>query len=247
MKRILFTFVVVVTALNLAIAQTGKVYPVTIKSAEQVYDGDTIQDVMLKVSDDSTAYGEVWPGVYKRPDGIYVKFDLRINGIDTPEIRPSLKSRDGTSRTKASRDAEKNMALQARLIVIDVLKTNSNRFGVENPKLGKYAGRMVADVKVGEINLADYLLQSGLAKPYNGGQKPSWDKSINTARQTSKVTRQHVGQARQESTSSESVYTTGKGKKYHRKGCRYLKRDIKMLTPQKAEKNGYSPCSVCNP
>ena len=108
MKRILFTFVVVVTALNLAIAQTGKIYPVTIKSAEQVYDGDTIQDVMLKVSDDSTAYGEVWPGVYKRPDGIYVKFDLRINGIDTPEKRPSLKSRDGTTRTKASRDAEKN-------------------------------------------------------------------------------------------------------------------------------------------
>ena len=106
---------------------------------------------------------------------------------------------------------------------------------------------MVADVKVGEINLADYLLQSGLAKPYNGGQKPSWDKSINTARQTSKVTRQHVGQARQESTSSESVYITGKGEKYHRKGCRYLKHNIKTLTPQKAEKNGYSPCSVCNP
>ena len=119
-----------------------------------------------------------------------------------------------------------------------MLKTNRNRFSVENPKLGKYAGRMVADVKVGEINLADYLLQSGLAKPYNGGQKPSWDKSIKTARQTSKVTRQHVGQARQESTSSESVYITGKGKKYHRNGCRYLKRDIKMLTPQKAEKMG---------
>ena len=206
MKRILFTFFVVVTALNLAIAQTGKIYPVTIKSAEQVYDGDTIQDVMLKVSDDSTAYGEVWPGVYKRPDGIYVKFDLRINGIDTPEKRPSLKSRDGTSRTKASRDAEKNMALQARLIVIDVLKTNRNRFSVENPKLGKYAGRMVADVKVGEINLADYLLQSGLAKPYNGGQKPSWDKSINTARQTNKVTRQHVAKP-DKKTPRPKVYT----------------------------------------
>ena len=46
MKRILFTFVVVVTALNLAIAQTGKIYPVTIKSAEQVYDGDTIQTMV---------------------------------------------------------------------------------------------------------------------------------------------------------------------------------------------------------
>ena len=39
-------------------------YPAKLTSAEQVYDGDTLKDVRVKVADLETANGEVWPGVF---------------------------------------------------------------------------------------------------------------------------------------------------------------------------------------
>ena len=49
-------------------------------------------------------------------------------------------------------------------------------FLVANPKIGKYAGRTVADVYVGNLrtNVADYMIKHGHAKPYDGGTKPDW-------------------------------------------------------------------------
>lgn len=47
--------------------------------------------------------------------------------------------------------------------------------GNSNPKLGKYAGRIVADVNVGGVDVAKYLIGKGYAKPYDGGTKPKWE------------------------------------------------------------------------
>ena len=42
------------------------------------------------------------------------------------------------------------------------------------------------------------------------------------------------------------VYTTASGTKYHRDGCRHLRRSQKPISLKDARKR-YSPCSVCNP
>ncbi|GEM_PF-5003494 len=43
------------------------------------------------------------------------------------------------------------------------------------------------------------------------------------------------------------VYITPKGKKYHREGCRFLKKEKKSLSKKEAEEKGYKPCLVCKP
>lgn len=43
------------------------------------------------------------------------------------------------------------------------------------------------------------------------------------------------------------VYITGKGKKYHRAGCRHLKDGGQPISLEEALQKGYSPCKVCNP
>ncbi len=43
------------------------------------------------------------------------------------------------------------------------------------------------------------------------------------------------------------VYITDTGTKYHAEGCRYLSKSCREIDRQKAEDEGYTPCSVCNP
>jgi hypothetical protein len=46
----------------------------------------------------------------------------------------------------------------------------------------------------------------------------------------------------------ETVYVTDGGKKYHRVGCRSVKKRGKVaLTVKQAREQGYTPCSVCDP
>lgn len=45
---------------------------------------------------------------------------------------------------------------------------------------------------------------------------------------------------------SINVYVTKTGEKYHRDGCRYLKKS-RIAMPLENAKKSYSPCSVCNP
>lgn len=49
--------------------------------------------------------------------------------------------------------------------------------------------------------------------------------------------------------SAETVYVTPTGKKYHRPGCRYLKKSNggSPLSKSAAEAQGYTPCKVCKP
>lgn len=46
-------------------------------------------------------------------------------------------------------------------------------------------------------------------------------------------------------TSSQTVYITNSGSKYHRAGCRYLSKSCMAIDLEKAKKQGYTPCSKC--
>lgn len=102
-----------------------------------VYDGDTI-----------TVEARPWPGMV-------IETKVRVNGIDTPEIRGKC-------------DSEKELAKKARDAAAQFVGQSVQLHNVE---LGKYAGRVVASVYVGDKSLADFLIESGLARPYDGKSK----------------------------------------------------------------------------
>jgi len=87
------------------------------------------------------------------------EISVRINGIDSPEItdhRPNIKE----------------LAIKARDYVIERLK-HAQVIELLNTRRDKYF-RILADVEVDGVNLADELLREGLALPYDGGTKPIW-------------------------------------------------------------------------
>jgi endonuclease YncB( thermonuclease family) len=85
---------------------------------------------------------------------------VRINGIDTPEI-------------KGESEQVEALAREARDFVEATLK-GASQIELRNLQRGKYF-RIVADVYVNGQLLADALREKGLAKDYDGkGPKPTW-------------------------------------------------------------------------
>lgn len=139
---------------------------------KQIYDGDTLKDVKILLSrGHACTVGEVWPGIFTDANGFYIQTDIRIAGIDTPEKRPSTKHKDGSPRSDESRNNEKKAAEASRQALIDLLRKHDFAFKVVAPQEGKYAGRTVAECKVGGIDVAEYLIEKGHALPYDGGTK----------------------------------------------------------------------------
>ncbi len=117
---------------------TGPVSAKVIK----VYDGDTF-----------TVEAYPWPG-------LEAKASVRVNGVDTPEIRGKC-------------DAEKQKAIEAREFVKGLIL--GEVVFLEHVKYGKYAGRVVADVKLeGGGSLAEKIIRQGLGREYHGGRREKW-------------------------------------------------------------------------
>lgn len=93
------------------------------------------------------------------PEIIGERISIRINGIDTPELRDN-------------RDHIKQLARLAKQHTVQRLR-EAQKIELRNMKRGKYF-RIVADVFVDGENLGQELLQKGLAKPYDGGKKTKW-------------------------------------------------------------------------
>ena len=81
---------------------------------------------------------------------------VRVNGIDTPEIKGKCKK-------------EKYEARQARDMVADILK-GAEKITLKNMKRGKYF-RIAADIIIDGESLGDILVEAGVAVDYNGGKK----------------------------------------------------------------------------
>jgi micrococcal nuclease len=94
------------------------------------------------------------------PDIIGKRISVRVKGIDTPEIR------GGTERTK-------ELARAARMYTVTVLD-GAEKVELRNLERDKYF-RINADVYIDGESLADGLIATGHAKPYNGdGPRPEW-------------------------------------------------------------------------
>jgi len=116
------------------------------------------------------SYGNYQGAIYlKNYDGDTIRFNLplyppiagkdirvRVNGIDTPEIKGKCKK-------------EKYEAQQARDMVADILK-DAEKITLKNMKRGKYF-RIAADIIVDGESLSDLLIEAGMAIKYTGGKK----------------------------------------------------------------------------
>ena len=107
-----------------------------------VYDGDT-----FRVDIDSL------------PPIVGKNIPIRLNGVDTPEIRGKCQY-------------EKDLALKARDFVRNKL-ANAKEIKLNNLQRGKYF-RVVAKVIVDGVSLEQELLENELAYKYSGGKKSSW-------------------------------------------------------------------------
>lgn len=88
------------------------------------------------------------------------KINIRVNGVDTPEIRGKTK-------------CEKDLAKVAKGVVERYLKY-AKKITLRNIGRGKYF-RVVADVYVDNQSIKDVLIKKKLGYPYDGGTKPKID------------------------------------------------------------------------
>ena len=107
----------------------------------KVYDADTITIASKLPYDDSPMY----------------RLSVRLNGIDTPEMKGKGVSDEEKEAAKLARDFVSNLVL--------------NKFvSLENIESEKY-GRILADVYIGDIHLNNLLLKERYAVKYDGGTK----------------------------------------------------------------------------
>ena len=113
----------------------------------RVYDGDTVF---------------VWILLGKYP----LELSVRVNGIDTPEMRGKYRSNLEIEVASAARDRVKEL-IDGKVVSIQIYSWD------------KYGGRVIADIYVDKkgTTLSSILLTEGLAKPYDGKKKEKWKDS----------------------------------------------------------------------
>ena len=122
------------------------IYPIRFGKVVKVYDGDTIT-IAARL-----------PGT----DGPIYRFSVRLNGIDTPEI-------------KGKSQAEKDLAITARNALNELIY--GKIVELRNVANEKY-GRILAEVYIGDVNVNEWLISENFAVEYDGGKKQrpaSWD------------------------------------------------------------------------
>jgi len=118
----------------------------TVEKVTSIYDGDTFR-----------------ANIKGYPKIIGYRIPIRVNGIDTPELKAKCKQ-------------EKQLALKAKQFTVSRLR-KARVIKLKHIKRGKYF-RLIADVYVDNISLGDELLKYKLAVKYNGGTKIDWCKPI---------------------------------------------------------------------
>lgn len=88
--------------------------------------------------------------------GYHIK--VRVKGIDTPEI-------------KGKCEQERKLARKARMLTRRLCV--GRKIELRNCERGKYF-RLVCDVVCQGRNLASYLLDQRVARPYRGGKRKGW-------------------------------------------------------------------------
>jgi endonuclease YncB( thermonuclease family) len=114
-------------------------YPITGGHVIKVYDGDTITIASKMPYENSPLF----------------RFSVRLNGIDTPEI-------------KSKNESEKILAKKARDSLSQLIMTK--HVTLQNVKNEKY-GRILADVYLDELHINTWMIDQSFAVAYDGKTK----------------------------------------------------------------------------
>ena len=137
MSRLLpFLLIIAMPVTSLADKTYGSVI---ISEVTSIYDGDTFR-----------------ANIPDYPPIIGQHMSIRINGVDTPEMRGKC-------------EQEKMLARKAKQYTVTALR-NAKTIELRNLQRGKYF-RIVADVYADGVNVGDQLIKEGLAVVYDGGRK----------------------------------------------------------------------------
>jgi len=93
------------------------------------------------------------------PDIIGKSMSIRVLGVDAPEMRGKCQS-------------EKLAARKAKQHTVELLRT-AKVIKLTNIQRGKYF-RILANVMIDGVSLADSLIKNNLARPYDGGKRGRW-------------------------------------------------------------------------
>jgi micrococcal nuclease len=115
---------------------------VKVLEVTSIYDGDTFR---ANIEDYPAIIGE--------------HMSIRINGIDTPELRGKC-------------ETEKQLARKAKQFTVEHLRA-AKSITLKNIKRGKYF-RLIADVYVDGISLGELLIKYKHAVIYQGKAKKTW-------------------------------------------------------------------------
>lgn len=139
---ITISILVLSLVLNTSFAADKDFDSVVVDEVTSIYDGDTFR-VNVKA----------WPDI------IGHRVPVRVNGIDTPEIRGKCQY-------------EKDLARKAKQFTVRLLR-NAKIIELQNINRGKYF-RVLADVSVDGRDFGESLVSNGLAVRYGGGIKIDW-------------------------------------------------------------------------
>lgn len=114
--------------------------------------GQTIEGKIVSVYD-----GDTVKIIFPLNDVLY-KWNCRLAGIDTPELRTSCQDEKtyGYTVRDVLREKVLNKVIQAKCGELD-----------------KY-GRLLVEIHIGNENVNQWLIDSNYAFTYNGGTKKSW-------------------------------------------------------------------------
>ena len=141
MNKFLLTLLLTSITTNIS-AKTNNYGNATVAEVTSIYDGDTFRANIIGFP---TIVGE--------------HMSIRINGIDTPELRGKC-------------PREKAQAKLAKQFTVKHLRS-AKRITLKNIKRGKYF-RLIADVYVDGVNLAEQLIKNNHAVEYQGKTKKNW-------------------------------------------------------------------------
>ena len=95
------------------------------------------------------------------------------------------------------------------------------------------------------FNVYCYNVQPGVGINYENGD--SWLDGTPGSASSGSDSSAAENSAADSSNSETMVHITATGKKYHRAGCRILKKSDTEVTLDEAKSMGLSPCGICNP
>jgi endonuclease YncB( thermonuclease family) len=136
-------FILIIVSLTFNVNAKDKSYgDVKVLEVISIYDGDTFR-----------------ANLKGYPDIVGEHISIRINGIDTPELRGKC-------------DKEKLLARKAKQFTVEHLRAAKN-ITLKNIKRGKYF-RLIADVYIDGVILGELLIKQDHAVKYIGKTKKQW-------------------------------------------------------------------------